>query len=369
MGIPTMNTHNLFTSGLRWLGVLCAMAAVVACSPAGGSLIIPPPAEPVSLVLASHNSFNISEDVLTEFEEANNADVVYLALGDAGETLNKLILSKDAPLADVVFGVDNTFLSRALANDLFIPHESSLLDGIADELKLDPEFGLLPVDFGYINLNADKAWFADRGLALPERLEDLTKPEYAGLLVVQNPATSSPGLAFLLATVSYFGEPAWLDFWSGLLANDVLVTGGWSEAYFDHFTVGSGGAGSRPLVVSYSTSPPADVLYASDGRTEPASVNLNLPLATFRQIEFVGVLHGTQHPDLAKAFVDFMLDVRFQEDIPLNMFVYPVNQAAGLPDLFEQFAEVPADPAPMAPEDIDAHRRRWIEEWTSVMLN
>ena len=364
-----MKTRGFVVPGLRWLGVLCAMAAVIACSPTGTSLIVPPPAEPVSLVLASHDSFNISEAVLGEFEAAHDADVVYLALGDAGETLNKLILSKDAPLADVVFGVDNTFLSRALDNDLFIPHESPLLGNIADELELDPEYGLLPVDLGYINLNADKAWFAERDLPLPERLEDLIKPEYAGLLVVQNPATSSPGLAFLLATVSYFGEPEWLQFWSGLLANDVLVTGGWSEAYFDHFTVGSGGAGSRPLVVSYSTSPPADVLYASDGRTEPASVNLNLPLATFRQIEFVGVLQGTQHPELAKALVDFMLDVRFQEDIPLNMFVYPVNQSAGLPDLFARFAEVPADPAPMAPEDIDANRRRWIEEWTAVMLN
>ncbi len=199
------------------------------------------------------------------------------------------------------------------------------------------------MDYGFVNLNADRQWFHDHGVPVPDQLEDLVHPDYKGLLVVQNPATSSPGLAFLLATVSYFGDPGYLEFWQALRANDVLVTSGWSEAYFEHFTVGSGGGGDRPLVVSYSTSPPADVLFAGDGRTEPASVNVNIPLGTFRQIEFVGILKGTRQEALAQAFIDFMLDVRFQEDIPLNMFVYPANASAQLPELFEAFAETPSD--------------------------
>jgi thiamine transport system substrate-binding protein len=199
-------------------------------------------------------------------------------------------------------------------------------------------------------------------------LEDLTKPEYAGLLVAPNPATSSPGLAFLLTTISHFGEEGYLDFWAALRANDVLITDGWSEAYFEHFTVGSGGAGDRPLVVSYTTSPPADVVYATDGRTEPASVNLSPPGGAYRQVEFVGILQSTQQPELAKALVDFLLDVQFQEDIPLQMFVYPANQEAALPELFTQYAQIPPQPAMVAPDEIEANREAWIAAWTDVML-
>lgn len=360
--------YALVRNGLRLTGLAFLALALIGC--AASELVIPPPTaeKPAALVLASHDSFNISEEVLAEFERAHNVQVEYLALGDAGEALNKIILSKEAPLADVMFGVDNSFLSRALAADVFLPYASPLLDQVPDALQLDPSHSLLPVDFGFVNLNADRQWFIDHGVPLPSRLEDLTQSAYHSLLVVQNPATSSPGLAFLLATISYFGAEGWPAFWQALKANDVAVTSGWSEAYFERFTVGSGGSGERPLVVSYSTSPPADVLFASDGRQEPASVNVNLPAATFRQIEFAGILKGTAQEEKARAFIDFMLDLRFQEDIPLNMFVYPANRDAALPELFVRFAEVPADPAPVAPQDIEAHREAWIAQWTELML-
>ncbi|MCB0044445.1 MAG: thiamine ABC transporter substrate-binding protein [Caldilineaceae bacterium] len=323
---------------------------------------------PTTLIVAAHDSFSVSEDVVTEFETANNATVQFLTLGDAGEALNKMILSKQTPLADVFFGVDNTFLSRALDADLFAPYAAPALAVIPDVLKLDPQQRLLPVDYGFITLNADKAWFSQRGLALPATLDDLTAPEYKGLLVVENPATSSPGLAFLLATIDYFGEDGYLSFWEALRANDVLVADGWSAAYYDHFTVGSGGSGDRPLAVSYTTSPPADVLYASDGRTEPAGINVNLPGGAFRQIEFAGIVDGTEKRELAERWVDFMLSKRFQEDLPLQMFVYPALPDAELPDLFVQFAEQIDDPAEVEPAAIEANRETWIAAWTETML-
>ncbi len=328
----------------------------------------PETTQPATLVVASHDSFSVGEAQLAEFEATHNAKVQFLQLGDAGEALNKIILSKDAPLADVFFGVDNTFLSRALNADIFLPYASPLLDQIPDELELDPDHRLLPVDYGFINLNADRAWFEERGIPLPGTLDDLTDPQYKGLLAVQNPATSSPGLAFLLATIGHFGEEDYLDFWQALRANDVLITDGWSEAYFEHFTVGSGGAGDRPLVVSYTTSPPADVLYASDGRTQPASVNLNPPNGTFRQVEFVGILRGTEQRALAEAWIDFLLSEPFQTEIPLLLFVYPVNPEATLPTLFVDFAETPTDPVNLAPEAIEANREAWINAWTQTML-
>ncbi len=358
----------------RKLSLLLAFALLLllaGCQPVAN---FPPPqqasepAGPTTLILASHDSFSVSDEVVAEFESTNNVKLQFLQLGDAGEALNKMILSKDAPLADVFFGVDNTFLSRALEADLFEPYASPLLENIPAELKLDPENRMLPVDFGFVNINADRIWFQEHGIPLPERLEDLVDPSYKDLFVVENPATSSPGLAFLLTTVGHFGPEGYLDYWQALKENGVLVTDGWSEAYFEHFTVGSGGSGDRPLVVSYSTSPPADVLYATDGRTEPASVNINPDDGTFRQIEFVGVVKGTKHPELARKLIDFMLDVRFQEDIPLQMFVYPANVNAKLPELFVKFAEVPANPVDVSPDSIEQNREAWIEAWTNTML-
>lgn len=324
--------------------------------------------EPATLVLATHDSFAMSEEVIKAFESANNAKVQVLTLGDAGAALNKVILSKDAPLADLMFGVDNTLLSRALNEDIFAPYDSPTLATIPDQFKLDPENRLLPVNYGFVNINADKGWFVDKNLPLPQTLEDLTKPEYKGLLVVENPATSSPGLAFLLATIAHFGEERYLDFWQALRANDVLISEGWSDAYYTHFTVGSGDSGARPLVVSYTSSPPADVVYASDGRTEPASVNINPAGGVWQQVEFVGVLKGAKNPELAQKFIDFMLGKQFQEEMPLQMYVYPVNPEAALPEVFSKFAEVPSDTATLDPAAIDAGREQWIKAWTEVML-
>lgn len=345
--------------------LLCAACQPITVQPAEADLTLD---EPTTLVLASHDSFSISEEALAQFEGEHNVSLQLLELGDAGEALNRLILSKDAPLADVFFGVDNTFLSRALEADIFESYDSPILGQISDDLKLDAENRLLPIDFGFVNINADKEWFAENGLPIPQTLDDLTNPDYKGLLVVENPATSSPGLAFLLTTVAYFGEDGYLDFWQALRDNGVRITQGWSEAYFEHFTVGSGGGGDRPLVVSYSTSPPADVVFAEDGRTEPASVNISPAEGTFRQIEFVGVLKGAQNPEMGRALVDFMLGKSFQEDIPLQMFVYPANVDANLPDVFVEFGQTPDTSAVVDPDAIEANRETWTTEWTEVML-
>jgi len=357
---------------VRWGVALLLVLSLAACqtgAPAPvGAPTTPVGREPATLVVASHDSFVVSEPVVKQFEADNHVKLQFLTLGDAGAAINKVILSKDAPLADLFFGVDNTFLSRALKADIFEPYTATLLSTISPDLVLDPAHRLTPIDFGFVNLNADARWFAGKGLPLPQSLDDLIKPAYKGLLVVQNPATSSPGLAFLLTTIGHYGEDKYLDYWQALKANDVLVTDGWTEAYFDRFTVGSGGKGDRPLVVSYSTSPPADVVYATDGRTEPASVNLALPASAFRQIEFAGVLKGAHEPELARRLIDYMLGVTFQEDIPLQMFVYPVNPEANLPALFTQYAAVPADPVQIDPAVIDANREAWVQAWTSVML-
>ncbi|MCP5097777.1 MAG: thiamine ABC transporter substrate-binding protein [Chloroflexi bacterium] len=322
-----------------------------------------------TLILMTHDSFAISEEVLVAFEAEHDVVIELLPAGDTGAALNQAILAADNPLADLFYGVDNTFMSRALAADIFEVYASDQLGTVPASLQLDASNQLLPVDYGDVCLNYDIGWFAENGLDVPQSLAELTDPAYAGLLVVENPATSSPGLAFLLATISEFGvdgEYSYLDFWADLRANDVLVTNGWEDAYWGQFTVASDG--ERPLIVSYASSPPAEVIYADPPIEEAPSASIVAPGTCFRQVEFVGILKGTENRELAESFVDFMLGQTFQEDIPLNMFVFPANENATLPDSFVQWAQIPDQPATVDPDEVDANRDSWIEAWTEVVL-
>jgi len=322
-------------------------------------------AEPETIILMSHDSFAASDDVIAAFEKANNAKIEFLRSGDAGAALNQAILSKENPLGDVFFGVDNTFFGRAIDAGIFEPYASPLLADLSDELKLDPENRLIPVDYGDVCLNYDKGWFKEKGLAPPGNLEDLTKAEYASLTVVENPATSSPGLAFLLATVAHFGESGYQAYWQQLVDNDVLVVDGWEDAYYGQFTRYEG---TRPIVVSYASSPPAEVFFAEEPLEDAPTASVIGDESCFRQIEFVGILAGTQKRALAEKLVDFLLDRQFQEDIPLNMFVFPANQTAALPDVFKQYAKLSPNPATLSPDEITANREKWINIWTEIVL-
>lgn len=241
------------------------------------------------ITVLTHSSFSLDKGLIARFERETGLKLRFLKGGDAGETLNRAILTKGAPIADVIYGFDNTFLSRALEADILLPYRSPEIQNLKATLLLDPTFRALPVDYGWVSLNYDRAYFKDR--PLPKTPQDLTRPEFARLLVVQNPATSSPGLAFLMATVARFGEDGYLDFWAKLRDGGVRVAKGWSEAYYTHFTLYKG---DRPLVVSYTTSPAAEVYYSEGKYQEPPTGNL-FPELAFFQVEFVGILKGTKN--------------------------------------------------------------------------
>lgn len=325
------------------------------------------PAAPRTLKVMTHDSFAVSEAVLAQFETQYNVKVQFLKSGDTGTALNKAILSRNNPLADVFYGVDNTFLSRALDEDIFETYASPLLAEIPQEFRLDAQNRALPVDYGDVCLNYDRTYFNEKGLTPPESLKDLLKPEYKGLLVVENPATSSPGLAFLLATIGVFGEEGYLDYWKSLVANDLLVVNDWETAYYTEFS-GSSGKGPRPIVVSYNSSPAFEVIYAETPMEEPPTAAVVADGTCFRQIEFVGILKGTQNRDLAEKWVDFMLSTPFQEDMPLQMFVFPVNPQAKLDEAFVRFLAIPTKTAQVTPEQIAAHREQWLQDWTEAVL-
>ncbi|MFZ4828774.1 MAG: thiamine ABC transporter substrate-binding protein [Phototrophicaceae bacterium] len=326
------------------------------------------PFEGVTLRVLAHDSFFFTPDVLARFEAESGMTVEIIRAGDAGLMLNQAILSRENPLADVLFGVDNTLLSRALEAQLFIPYQSPALEAVPDEFELDPTFQVTPIDYGDVALNYDVAWFEANGIPAPTNLDQLLDPQYKSLLVVQDPILSSPGLAFVLTTFANYGtegDETWLDYWAGLVENDVLVVADWTTAYYTEYSLYGG---ERPIVVSYATSPIAEVVFASSPLEVAPSGVIASAGATFRQIEFAGILANTSQVSAAQAFIDFLLSEPFQADMPLNMFVFPVRDEVPLPQAFTDFA-VPIEASASVPyPEIEASRETWLEQWAEVVL-
>jgi thiamine transport system substrate-binding protein len=325
------------------------------------------PAEPLVLRVMVHDSFAISSTLVEDFEIANNMKLEFIKGGDSGTLLNKALLTKDNPLADVIYGIDNSFLSRALENDLLEIYKSPTLVDIPIEYQIDKTNRALPVDYGDVCINYDKAYFQDNNLPIPQKFDDLLEPDYAGLLVMENPATSSPGLAFLLATISKFGEYGYLDYWRDLKSNGLVIVNDWETAYYTNFS-GSSGKGLQAMVVSYGSSPAAEVVYAAEPLTSSPTASITGEGMCNRQVEFIGILKGTPYRAQAEQFIDFMLSISVQEDIPLQMFVFPANSKAALPDVFMDNVQIPDNPVMMDPDTIHENREKWLDEWTTSIL-
>ncbi|MEU9154820.1 thiamine ABC transporter substrate-binding protein [Streptomyces sp. NPDC048417] len=340
------------------------LVTLSACSSSSGS-----EADSKTVTLVSHDSWAVSKTVLQDFEKQSGYKVNVLKDGDAGQAVNKAILTKDNPQGDVFFGVDNTLLSRALDNGLFQPYRAKGLDQVGTDYQLDAgKHRVTPIDYGDICVNYDKAYFSKHKLTPPASYADLVKPQYKNLLVTENAATSSPGLGFLLGSAAQYDD-GWQGYWKKLKDNGVKVVDGWEQAYDEEFSGSAGGKkakGDRPLVVSYASSPPAEVIYADP---RPSTAPTGVATGTcFRQIEFAGLLSNAKNTKGGKALVDFLVSKEFQEDMPLNMFVYPVVKGAAVPAEFTKYGPAAKDPETMAPDKIAANRDQWVKTWTSLVL-
>jgi len=313
------------------------------------------------ITLVTHDSFAVSDGVLAEFTKQTGITVKLLSSGDAGQMVSQAVLTAGNPVADVMFGIDNTLLCRGLLANLFTPYTSSALAEVPDSLELDPFHRVSPIDVGDVCLNYAKAAYATN--AAPTSLDDLTTASFKDAFVTENPETSSPGLAFLLATVAKYGDPGFEAYWKKLRANGVEVSSGWDQAYNESF---GGGKGPRTVVTSYATSPAADLMFADPPVSAP-TIGV-VEDSCFRQIEFAGVLAGTKHPEAAAKLVDFLLSTAFQEDIPANMFVFPANSKASLPKEFTSTVRLVDKPLTLDPTQIEAKRDDWTERWTKAVL-
>ena len=316
--------------------------------------------EPGTVVrLQTHDSFLVSDGLFDHFTAETGIEVEVLQSGDAGELVARAILTAGEPEADVLFGIDNTFLQRGLDADLFVPHQSTGLASVPDELELDPQHRVTPIMFGDVCVN----YWTDRLESAPTSLDDLVDPALASSFVTQDPETSSPGFAFLLATIATYGDDGWEDYWRQLTAGGVTVTSGWIDAYYGEFV---SGGGDKALVTSYASSPVAEVIFATEAvDSAPTGVLLD---SCFRQIEFAGILAGADQPEAAGLLIDFMLSETFQADVPLNMFVAPANADVPLPESFAAHAVVVTDPLTLPPAEIEANRSDWTARWAEIVL-
>ncbi len=319
-----------------------------------------------TLTIVAYDSFAVDPASFDSFTAATGVRVKIVTAGDAGAMLSKAALTAGNPEGDVMWGIDNTLLARALDAGVFEPYTSPELGALAaDATALVPGHEATPVDEGDVCVNYDIAWLRDHDLAVPTSLQDFTDPAYKDLLVVENPATSSTGLAFLLATVATFGKDGWQQYWTDLRANGVEVVDGWDAAYYEQFS-GSSGKGPRPFVVSYGSSPPAEVIYGDPRpKTAPTAV---MGESCFHQVEFAGILRGTGHAAEAGQLIDFLVSKEFQELLPLTLFVYPARTDAAVPQEFTDYAVRPDDPLTVSPADIEANSADWISTWTDIVV-
>lgn len=308
-----------------------------------------------------HGSFSLPKPMLAKFESDNAIKLGIVKGGDAGEMLNKLILTKANPIADVVFGIDNALLVKAQTAGVLDTYAGPAAQRTA---AVALPGAVVPVDYGYVTLNYDRAWFAKNGVALPTTLEDLTRPAYKDLLVVQNPATSSPGHAFLLATIAGLGEEAAFDWWARMRANGLQVAKGWSEAYYTEFTRNGG---TRPLVVSYASSPAAEVFYSKDKLQDAPTGSLGLKGGVFRQVEGVALVKGGGQRAAAEKFIEFLRSAPVQEALQTTMWMSAVEPGTPRAEVMRHAPEPASfdNPSPQAIADKGA---TWVARWTRVVL-
>lgn len=345
------------------MGVIAAILVLSACANTTDPSAAPSATDPTpaggEVTLIAHDSFEFPDELKADFEATTGFTLTVTKSGDGGQLANQLVLTKDAPLADAFFGVDNSFIGSLIDAGAVDPYRPASLPDSATQFNADAAGSVAPIDHGYVCLNADDAWFAANDLTAPVAFDDLLKPEYKDLAVVIDPTASSPGAAFLFATVAKFGEDGYLDYWRALLANGAKIDQGWSDAYYTDFS-GAGEGGKFPITVSYNTSPAYTVPDGSDVSTTSALLD-----TCTRQVEYAGVLAGAQNPAGARALIDYLVAQKFQDTIAETMYMYPVIDAA-VPEEWQTWAPVPTQTHDLDPAVISVSRVDWLDAWSQI---
>ena len=332
--------QNKYIPKFAYVSLVGALVAtLVGFGWVGVAPLAPASAASKTVTLVTHDSFVISQAQLALFTKQTGLTVQVVKAGDAGTMVNKLILTKNKPIGDAFFGVDNTLRNAAL------------------EARIVSNGRLTAIDYGDVCFNYDRQWFMQAKTVVPTSWKQLTDAKYRGMTVIENPNTSSTGLAFLATTVAAFGAD-YGKFWRALKANDVKVAAGWEDAYYTDFS-GSSGKGPRPIVLSYSTSPAYEV------REDGKSGTVSLSDGCFRQTEYAGVLAKAKNPNGAAKLVKFLQSASFQRSIPENMYMYPVSNQVSLPESWALYGR-PAKNVLGSDLNFKRDRKKWLSQWNQI---
>ncbi|WP_026459630.1 thiamine ABC transporter substrate-binding protein [Schaalia suimastitidis] len=312
-----------------------------------------------SIVVLSHDSFDFPQELLDTFTANTGIEVTIQAIGDGGTLANQLVLTKDAPLGDAVYGLDNTVSYRIAGQGVIA---ETTVTSPNENLNFAGEAGLIPIDQGDVCVNFDKTWFADKGMVAPQTFEDLSRAEYKDLLVAMNPATSTPGMAFMLATIAHFGQDGWVEYWQTLKDNGVKVTQGWSEAFAVDYSAGEG-SGPYPMMVSYGSSPAYSV---NDEGTDTSTASMSQ--TCYRQVEYAGVLAGAKDANGAAQFIEYMLTPEVQAAISEVTYMFPTVEGAQAPENLVTFGPLSPTPVMIPADDVAANAEVWLRTWQSTVI-
>ncbi len=306
------------------------------------------------LVIYTYSSFasGIAQKVLPIFEKQNNVKVKLLSFGDAGNVLARLILEKDQPKADVVIGLDQPLLKRAISEGLLIKFVPENISMIKNKELLDMRGYGIPFDYGAIAL----VYNTEKINNPPKSFKELLDERFKRKLVVQDPRTSSTGLSFMLWTVAVFGEDGFLDYWKSLKNNILTITPGWDEAFSMLET------GEADIMVSYAT----DGAYSYHEYGSLKYLPVVMEEGAFVQIEYAAIVKGSKNIELAKKFIEFVLSKEFQSHVPLNQWMYPVVEIE-LPKAYKYAPKIDK----VLPFDYSIFEQKgkdWLEKWAEVMI-
>lgn len=323
------------------------------------------------LTIVTYDIIAITDDVLNEFTNQTGVQVEMIRTDDAGGILEHLLLTKDNPQADLALGLDNTYLQTAFQFDLLAEHGAQI--PVLDSKATIPYNGnkAVPFDQGYICLNADTQALSENHISFPTTLEELTAPDWKGKTAFPSPVTSSPGRAFMVASIDYFEQQSSnttaFDWWADMADNDAIFTTGWTEAYETHYTGGygiwnEGHIGDAWLTVSYCHSPGVEALY---GGNSTISAAVDIDFASFSQVEYAAPVNGGGSKNAVNAFIEFLLTDEVNTNMPENNLMYSVLEGKDLPETngYRYHSPVPSQPSTIEMDRIGQEMDDWLKDW------
>lgn len=314
-----------------------------------------------------------SNELIEQFVNQTGIQVEVIRTDDAGGILDQMMLTQMAPQADLMLGLDNTYLPTALENCLLIEHNATPENLTQSSRDFYDGEMALPFDEGDVCLNYDEDALLASNISVPTSLWDLTEPEWNGKLAIPSPITSSPGRAFLVATYDYFTDETNAEqgnmstWWKAIADNGAIFTSGWTESYTTYYTGGygeytEGYIGGAYMTVSYCHSPGVEAFFAEN---YTHSTSLVLPKSSFHQVEYTGVIHGAAEVDAARLFIQYITSPEVNINMPIYNSMYSVIEGNDLPETngYLYHSDVVNSTSTITNEIIEQYMDEWLIEW------